>query len=94
MLRAAIDNEHQIRMLPSQTTHETISTLSRGFRNEHTQTRIMSNCQLLKNFWTRCMELGRDEMRASVLWRTVWRISMEYHTLGKLATSSSYVEIM
>ena len=71
-----------------------ISTLSRGFRNEHTQTRIMSNCQLLKNFWTRCMELGRDEMRALVLWRTVWRISMEYHTLGKLATSSSYVEIM
>ena len=39
MLSAAIANEHRIRMLPSPTTHETISTLFRGFRNEHPQTR-------------------------------------------------------
>ena len=39
MLSAAIANEYRIRMLPSPTTHETISLLFRGFRNQHPQTR-------------------------------------------------------
>lgn len=34
-LSAAIAHEYQIRMLQSPTTHETISLLFRGFRNEH-----------------------------------------------------------
>lgn len=39
MLSAVIASKYQIRMLQLQTTHESISTLFRGFRNEHPQTR-------------------------------------------------------
>lgn len=39
MLSAVVANEYRIRMLPSTTAHETISTLLRGFRNEHPQIR-------------------------------------------------------
>ena len=39
-LSAAIAHEYRIRMLQSPTTHETISLLFRGFRNEHPQTRF------------------------------------------------------
>jgi hypothetical protein len=39
-LIAAIAHEYRIRMLQSPTTHENISLLFRGFRNEHPQTRF------------------------------------------------------
>ena len=39
-LSAAIAHEYRKRMLQSPTTHETISLLFRGFRNEHPQTRV------------------------------------------------------
>lgn len=91
MLSAAIANEHRIRMLPSPTTHETISTLFRGFRNEHPQTRAAKlpiTEEILDKMYAHLYQTqhGRDGLRASVvLWRTVWRISMEYHTLGRFS---------
>ena len=77
MLSAAIANEHRIRMLPSPTTHETISTLFRGFRNEHPQTRTAKlpiTEEILDKMYAHLYQTqhGRDGLRASVvLWRTV-----------------------
>ena len=89
MLSAAVANEYRIRMLPSPTTHETISTLFRGFRNEHPQTRTAKlpiTEEILDKFYNYQTKHGRDGLRASVvLWRTIWRISMEYHTLGRFS---------
>ena len=91
MLSAAIANEHRIRMLPSPTTHETISHLFRGFRNEHPQTRTAKlpiTDGILGKMYAHLYQPkhGRDGLKASVvLWRTVWRISLEYHTLGRFS---------
>jgi hypothetical protein len=91
MLSSAIANEHRIRMLPSPTTHETISTLFRGFRNVHTQERSVKlpiTDEILDKMYARLYQPvhGRGGQRASVvLWRTVWRISLEYHTLGRFS---------
>lgn len=91
MLSAAIANEYRIRMLPSPTTHETISTLFRGFRNAHPQTRsakLPITDEILSKMYSHLYQPqhGRDGLRASVvLWRTVWRISLEYHTLGRFS---------
>ncbi len=55
MLSAAVANEYRIRMLPSPTTHETISTLFRGFQNEHQQTRTAKlpiTEEILDKFYT------------------------------------------
>jgi hypothetical protein len=91
MLSAAIANEHRIRMLPSPTTHETISTLFRGFRNVHHQTRTAKQPitdEILSKMYAHLYQPqhGRDGQRASVvLWRTVWRIAMEFHTLERFS---------
>lgn len=91
MLSAAIANEYRIRMLPSPTTHETISTLFRGFRNDGSQTRTAKlpiTEEILDKMYSHLYQTqhGRDGLRAPVvLWRTVWRISMEYHTLGRFS---------
>jgi hypothetical protein len=91
MLSAAIANEHRIRMLPSPTTHETISFLFRGFRNEHPQPRTAKlpiTGEILDKMYSHLYQPqhGRDGLRASVvLWRTVWRVALEYHTLGRFS---------
>jgi hypothetical protein len=91
MLSAAIANVYRLRMLPSPTTHEVISNLFRGFRNEHPQTRTAKQPitdDILCKFYLHLYQSkhGRDGMRASVvLWRTVWRIALEYHTLGRFS---------
>ena len=91
MLSAAVANEYRVRMLPSPTTHETISLLFRGFRNEHPQTRTAKlpiTDDILSKMYSHLYQSkhGRDGLRASfVLWRTVWRISLEYHTLGRFS---------
>ena len=91
MLRAAIANEYRIRMLPSPTTHETISLLFRGFRNAHPHqrtTRLPITEEILAKM---CAHLyqpshGRNGLLASVvLWRTIWRVCLEYHTLGRFS---------
>lgn len=91
MLSAAIANEYRIRMLPSPTTHETISLLFRGFRNQHPQTRTAKSPiteEILEKMYSQLYQSahGRDGLKAPVvLWRTVWRISLEYHTLGRFS---------
>ena len=90
-MSAPIANEYRVRMLPSPTTHEVISNLFRGFRNENPQTRTAKQpitddilCNLYNHLYQ--PKYGRDGMRASVvLWRTVWRITLEYHTLGQFS---------
>lgn len=90
-LSAAIAHEYRARMLQSPTTHETISLLFRGFRNEHPQTRVAKSPiteEILSKMYSHLYQPqnGRDGLRASVvLWRTVWRISLEYHTLGRFS---------
>ncbi|KZS08446.1 Uncharacterized protein APZ42_027551 [Daphnia magna] len=90
-LSAAIAHEYRTRMLQSPTTHETISLLFRGFRNEHPQTRVTKSPitkEILSKMYSHLFrpEHGRDGLRASVvLWRTVWRISLEYYTLGRFS---------
>jgi hypothetical protein len=91
MLRAAIANEYRIRMLPSPTVHETISLLFRGFRNAHPHQRKAKQpiteeilIKLCAHLYQQCH--GRDGLLASVvLWRTIWRICLEYHTLGRFS---------
>lgn len=91
MLSAAIANEYRVRMLPSPTTHESISLLFRGFRNEHPQTRTAKQPitdDILGKMYSHLYQLkhGRDGLKASVvLWRTVWRVSLEFHTLGRFS---------
>lgn len=90
-LSAAIAHEYRTRMLQSPTTHETISLLFRGFRNEHPQTRVTKSPitkEILSKMYSHLFrpEHGRDGLRASVvLWRTVWRISLVYYTLGRFS---------
>ncbi len=91
MLRAAIANEYRIRILPSPTTHETISLLFRGFKNDNPHQRTVKlpiTEEILTKMYSHLYQPshGRDGLRASVvLWRTVWRISLEYHTLGRFS---------
>ncbi len=88
-LNAAIAHEYRVQMLPSPTVHETISLLFRGFRNEHYLARSPKSpvtVEILSKMYSYLYRPvhGRDGLRASlVLWRTIWRISMEYHTLGR-----------
>lgn len=91
MLRAAIAHEYRIRMLSSPTTHETISVLFRGFRIAHPHER-QARLPITEEILTKmCAQLyqtkhGRDGLLASVvLWRTIWRICLEYHTLGRFS---------
>ncbi|XP_032794773.2 uncharacterized protein LOC116931313 [Daphnia magna] len=91
MLSSVIAHEYRVRMLPSPTVHETISLLFRGFRNEHPQMRApkspITEDILSKMYFHLYRPVnGRDGLRASlVLWRTIWRVSMEYHTLGRFS---------
>lgn len=87
-------------MLQSPTTHESISLLFRGFRNEHSQERVAKRLmtgEILSKMYSHLYrpEHGRDGLKASVvLWRTIWTLSLETTTddletttlLGGLAT--------
>ena len=89
MLSAAIANEHRRHLLPSPTAHECISQLFRGFKLCNLQSRqpvlplteeIIK--QMIDRVYLPCH--GRSGLKAPlVLWRTVWRALMEFHTLGR-----------
>ncbi len=91
MLSAAIANEHRLHLKPSPTTHESISKLFRGFKLLHPQDRspVLPVTEeiihaLFDHLYQGCH--GRDGLRASlVTWRTVWRVVMEFHTLGRFS---------
>ena len=90
-LSSAIAHEYRVRMLPSPTSHESISLLFRGFRTEQPPNRTAKlpiTEEILSKMYSHLYrpENGRDGLRASVvLWRTVWRIALEYHTLGRFS---------
>ena len=91
LLRAAIAHEYRIRMLSSPTTHEAISVLFRGFKNAHPHER-QARLPITEEILTKmCAQLyqpihGRYGLLTSVvLWRTIWRVCLEYHALGRFS---------
>ena len=93
MLSAAIANEHRIRLKPSPTTHESISKLFRGFRLSQPSglcrtPKLPFTEEQIRQLIDKLREPvhGPDSIKASaVLWRTVWRVVIEYHTLGRFS---------
>lgn len=93
MLSAAIANEHRIHLKTSPTAHESISKLFRGFRLSQpaNATRVAKLpfsdehiCKFIDKL--RHPSNGKDSINASlVLWRTVWRVVIEFHTLGRFS---------
>ena len=91
MLAAAIANEHRIHLKPSPTGHECISKLFKGFKLASQTSR--NPVQPLTDQIVRQMidklyhpTHGRDGLKAPlVLWRTVWRVVMEFYTLGRFS---------
>ena len=93
MLSAAIANEHRIRLKPSPTTHESISKLFRGFKLSQPSgpcrtPKLPFTEEHIRQLIDKLREPahGPDSIKASVvLWRTVWRVVIEYHTLGRFS---------
>ena len=91
MLSAAIANEHRIRLKASPTTHESISKLFRGFKMCHPQDRnpvLPVTEEIIQSLFDYLYQPchGRDGLKASlVTWRTIWRVVMEFHTLGRFS---------
>lgn len=89
MLSAAIANEHRIHLKTSPTTHESISQLFRAFRlcpHKMRDPVLPLTNEILRKLINHLYQVahGHNAVKASpVLWRTVWRLVMEYHTLGR-----------
>ena len=89
MLSAAIANEHRINLKKSPTTHESISQLFRSFRLCPHKIRdpvLPLTDDIIRKMIRFLYQAGHghEAINAStVLWRTVWRLVMEYHTLGR-----------
>ena len=89
MLAAAIANEHRANMKTSPTSHESIAQLFRAFRlcphNARDPVKPFTDeiiKKLLEHLYSD--KHGTNANKAPlVLWRTVWRVVMEYHTLGR-----------
>lgn len=87
MLGVAIANKYRICMLPSPTTLETVSALFRRFKNARSQERSTKQPiteEILDKLYTWLYKPGhgRASLHASLV---LWRISMEYHTLGRFS---------
>jgi hypothetical protein len=90
-LSAAISFEHRKHFLPSPTLHATCLLLMRAVRKRyggerHAKEPLTSDllCRVIDQLFQ--LKHGRNGLQAPlVLWRTVWRISMEYHTLGRFS---------
>ena len=93
MLSAAIANEHRIRLRPSPTSHESISKLFRGFKLSQPSglcrtPKLPLTDEHIRRLIDKLREPahGPDSITASVvLWRTLWRVVIEYHTLGRFS---------
>jgi hypothetical protein len=89
MLSAAIANEHRIHLKPSPTNHECISKLFKGFKlsSQKIHHPVMPlTDEIIREMIDKVYHPanGRDGLKASlVLWRTVWRVVMEFHALGR-----------
>ncbi len=89
MLAAAIANEHRINLKTSPTTHESISQLFRAFRlcpHKMRDPVLPLTNDIIRKLINHLYQVGHghNAVNASpVLWRTVWRLVIEYHTLGR-----------
>ena len=89
MLSAAVANEHRRNLKDSPTDHRCIGDLLRSFKSSVDLTRqpvLPITEGILQQMIDKVYHPshGRDGQKAStVLWRTVWRITMEFHTLGR-----------
>ena len=91
MLSSAIANEHRRHLKPSPTTHECITQLFRGFKLANQRSRqpvLPLTEEIIKQMINQLYQPahGRDGIRAPlVLWRTVWRATIQFHTLGRFS---------
>ena len=88
-LAAAIAFEHRRRFYPSPTSHESFKLLMSSIRRRHSGNRTPAE-PLTLDMQRRMIDYllsashGRDGQLADVtLWRTVWRIVIEFYTLGR-----------
>ena len=91
MLSAAISNEYRRNLQDSPTEHRCISDLLKVFKNRCQNAR-QPMLPITEDMVKQMMDTvyhpsnGRDGLKASlVLWRTVWRVLMEYYTLGRFS---------
>jgi hypothetical protein len=89
MLSAAIANEYRRNLKTSPTEHRSIGDLFKGFKASTDQTRhpmLPITEDIVRQMIDKVYHPshGRDGQKASlVLWRTAWRVVMEYNTLGR-----------
>ena len=90
-LLSAIAYEHRRRGLTSPTTHESIQLLMRGIKRELSSERKPMK-PITHDILERLVdqlhlpEHGLEGLRAPLpLWRTVWRVVMEFYTLGRFS---------
>lgn len=89
MLSAAIANEHRAHLKSSPTSHESIAQLFRAFRlcphNVRNPVKPLTDDLIRKIIdYLYLAKHGPNANAATlVIWRTVWRVVMEYHTLGR-----------
>jgi hypothetical protein len=88
-LAAAIAYEHRRRFLPSPTAHESFKMLMASIRRRHSGERTPAEpltLDMLRKMIDYLLSAphGRDGQLAEIsLWRTVWRIMIEFYTLGR-----------
>lgn len=91
MLSAAIANEYRRNLKTSPTEHRCISDLFKGFRasaETSRQTVLPITETIVRQMIDKVYHPshGRDGQKASlVLWRTAWRVLMEFNTLGRFS---------
>ncbi len=95
-LAAAIAFEHVKNFLPSPTTHATFRLLMRSIRMNFGRERnpatplSLTHLRLMMDHLLRSGQHGENGLLASLtVWRTVWRITLEFYTLGRFSDISS-----
>jgi len=94
-LAAAIAYEHRRRFLPSPTAHESFRMLMQSIRKNLCQLRQPAQpftLKMIHHFFDHLYssENGRDGQLANLCtWRTIWRVVLEFYTLGRFSDISS-----
>jgi hypothetical protein len=90
-LASAIAYEHKKNFLPSPTLHDTFRLLMRAIRRKFATERTAA-APLTRSILNQMIDYlfqpghGRDGQLATLSsWRTVWRVCLEFHTLGRFS---------
>jgi hypothetical protein len=90
-LASAIAFEHRKNFLPSPTVHESFKLLMRSIRKRFSRERHAAE-PITRSILDKMLNLlfspehGRDGQLATLtMWRTIWRVAMEFHTLGRFS---------